>query len=82
MYKEQFIKEYGECYSSFDAARFVDRNWGKMTGLSNRDKDEEGYFPDEVETFIEELEIDMDDFSQEWGDVREGAEDWEDEDED
>ena len=58
-----------------DLAYFIDQNWEEITGLSNREKDDEGYFPSEVEEIIDELELDMDDFSQAWASVREGAED-------
>ena len=84
---QQFIEENGyedgmDDIVLDDLAYFIDQNWEEITGLSNREKDDEGYFPGEVEEIIDELELDMDDFSQAWASVREGAEDWEDEDDD
>jgi hypothetical protein len=79
---KKFKQENEGDYSAYDAANFVDDNWKEMTGLTNRDKDAEGHFPSEVESFLYELDIDYDDFCQDWGSVREGAEDWEEDDED
>ena len=81
---QQFIEENGledgmDDIVLDDLAYFIDQNWEEITGLSNREKDDEGYFPGEVEEIIDELELDMDDFSQAWASVREGAEDQEDE---
>ena len=78
---EKFKKEFPN-QDVDDLANFIDDNWKELTGLTNRDKDEEGEFPDEVIEMIDELDIDYDDFCQEWNYVREGAEDWDDEDED
>ena len=76
----EFLRqEYGEEIGADQVASYVDDNWAELTGLTNRDKDEEGYFPNEVEEILDELNIDYDDYSQEWIIVREGAEDWEDE---
>lgn len=84
---QQFIEENGlesgmEDIELDDLAYFIDQHWGEITGLSNREKDAEQDFPYEVEEIIDELELDMDDFSEAWASVREGAENWEDEDED
>ena len=65
--------------AAWDLALFVDENWGEITGLSNRDKDEEQDFPDEVSSLMDEFDVGYDDFSYAWGDVREGSEDWEEE---
>jgi Ran GTPase-activating protein (RanGAP) involved in mRNA processing and transport len=78
---EYEIRDLGDVSPS-DLASFIDTNWNEITGLTNRDKDEEGYFPGEVEEILDELEVDYTDFSDEWGMVREGSDDWEDEDED
>lgn len=75
---QQFHEEYPDqedIPSAYDVAEFIDQNWNEITGLSNREKDDEGYFPGEVEEIIDELELDMDDFSQAWASVREGADD-------
>lgn len=77
---EQFNKIFPTSYDVNDLARFVNKNWKELTGLTNRDKDAENEFPDEVLNMIDELDIDYNDFCQAWGEVREGAEDWEDED--
>lgn len=84
---QQFIEENGlqsgmEDIDLDDLAYFIDQNWGEITGLDNSEKDDEGYFPGEVEEIIDELGLDMDEFSEAWASVREGADDWEDEDED
>jgi len=84
-YVIQFHEEYPDqenSPSSYDVATFIDDNWAEITGLTNRDKDEESYFPSEVEEICDELGIDMDNFSEAWSDIREGANDWEDDDED
>ena len=62
---------------SRELASFIDYNWKEITGLNNRAKDEESYFPSEVEGICIELGVDMDDFSDAWGMQREGSEDWE-----
>ena len=67
--------------NAYDLAVFIDENWKEITGLTNRDKDEESYFPNEVEEICDELSVDMDEFSDAWGSVREGSEDWEEDDE-
>ena len=62
-----------------DLASFVDSEWGEMTGLSNRDKDQEGYFPGVVESLMDDFQVHYDSFSDAWGMQREGTEDWEEE---
>ena len=84
---QRFIEENGlesgmEDIELDDLASFIDENWAEITGLTNRDKDEEGYFPSEVEEILDELGIeDYADFSDAWGMQREGSDDWEDEEE-
>lgn len=73
---EQFLEEYDE-KDVYSLAEFIDDNWGEITGLTNRNKDQEGYFPEEIENILDELDIDYDDFGDAWGSVREGANDWE-----
>jgi len=78
---EKFKEEYPD-QDVYDLAGFVNEYWNELTGLTNRDKDEECDFPSEVSELIDELGFDYDDFSNAWGGVREGAEDWEDDEED
>jgi hypothetical protein len=70
---QEFYKEYEEIYSISDLASFIDENWNEITGLENRDKDVEGYFPSEVEEILNELGVDYCDFSDSWGMQREGC---------
>lgn len=46
-----------------DALDFALKNWKKMTG-EKFNPSTEGWFPDEIEEFIDELGIDYDEFSQ------------------
>jgi len=66
----------GEGIDPFEIASYVDDNWFDITGLTNRDKDEEQDFPWEVYTICEELGYE-DDLGDAWSSVREGADDWE-----
>ena len=68
------VSEHDPNYTNYDVASFVDDNWGEMTGLENYEKDEEGEFPEEVLQFIDSLDVDYNEFCEEWGMVREGAE--------
>ena len=84
---QRFIDENGlgsgmEDIEFDDLAGFIDDNWAEITGLSNRDKDEEGGFPSEVEAILDDLGVDYSDFSDAWAMQREGAEDWEYDDDD
>jgi hypothetical protein len=83
---EQFFEEYPEAKADFeeegsvgayDLASFVDDVWGELTGRTNKEKDAEDYFPGSVDELVDLLGVDLDDFSQAWGSVREGADDWE-----
>jgi len=76
-YELQSISEVDPC----DLAYFIDENWEEITGLPDKEKNEEGYFPEEVDSILDELDVDYDDFSQEWGILQEGTDDWEMEDE-
>jgi hypothetical protein len=79
-FAQKFVEEYdlqdlGEV-DPCDLAYFVDENWEEITGLPDSEKNEEGYFADEVESICDELQVDMDEFSQEWGILQEGSDDW------
>lgn len=72
---EKALKAFKKKYpngSERELADYVDDNWKKLTGAPNSQKDEERMFPDEVEEMIDELELDYDEFSQEWNMVRGG----------
>lgn len=87
-WSEIFMEEQGlvdtEDVDLFELAIFIDERWDEITGLPEEEKDAEQYFPSEVEEILSELGVDYDDFSYEWGDMREGnyVEDLDDEEED
>ena len=72
--KKDWLNDEG--IDGYEIARYVDANWFDITGLTNRDKDEEQDFPGEVYEICEELGFN-DDLGDDWGSVREGADDWE-----
>ena len=65
-----------EGIDGYEIASYIDDHWFAITGLTNRDKDEEGHFPNEVNSICSELGYE-DDLGDDWSSVREGSNDWE-----
>ncbi len=66
---EDLKKALGENPDAAKVAKYVWNNWKKLTGLSNSERNEEGQFPDEVDTILNYYKIDYTDFSDAWADL-------------
>lgn len=49
-----------------DVAEYCYKNYKKITGRPTKERNDEGYFPSEIEAVIDHYNFDYDDFSQEW----------------
>ena len=67
MSTENVIEALGDSPSVEDVAKFCYDNYTKITGLKEAERDDEGHFPDEIQSIIDHYDLDYDDFSQSWG---------------
>jgi hypothetical protein len=68
---DELKKALGENPDAAKVANYVWNNWKKITGLSNSERNEEGHFPEEVESILKYYKIDYTDFSDIWSDKAE-----------
>lgn len=61
--KSMIEKKWGKNPSCSGLAYFVYDNYDKVTGLKKSSRDDEGYFPEEIETLVNEFGFDIDEFS-------------------
>lgn len=66
-------QKYGPNPDCAEVAMFVYDNYNKVTGLNKSARNDEGYFPNEVEALIDEFGFDIDEFSDCYGRVAESV---------
>lgn len=66
-------QKYGPKPDCAEVAMFVYDNYNKVTGLNKSARNDEGYFPNEVEALIDEFGFDIDEFSDCYGRVAEST---------
>lgn len=64
-------QKYGPKPDCAEVAMFVYDNYNKVTGLNKSARNDEGYFPNEVEALVDEFGFDIDEFSDCYGRVAE-----------
>lgn len=57
------ISQLGDKPSCSDIASFVYDNYDKVTGLRKSARNDEGYFPDEIEELVNHYGFEIDEFS-------------------
>jgi len=69
---EKIIRlQYGDKPTAYEVAEFINAYWNEITGLPDEVKDEDGLFPERVETIVNSfLSVDLIDFYNAWIVVR------------